>query len=161
MARKVMLGEKWLKFSATYPVYVPRLVLRPKVRFEEWGHGERLGRLDGKLGYLQEPCVHYNFSKGWAEWLERHNRYSTKEAERLVDEHARVALGAVFSSDPVMRRTALRLLSYKLPARPFLRLIYTYILRGGFLDGRAGARYAVLMAFYEYMITVKAPEVRR
>jgi hypothetical protein len=37
--------------------------------------------------------------------------------------------------------------------------VILYILKGGFLDGRAGFRYAVLQAFYEYMIVLKVKEI--
>jgi len=32
------------------------------------------------LGTLREPYLHFNFSKGVTEWLEKHNRYSSQEA---------------------------------------------------------------------------------
>jgi hypothetical protein len=36
-----------------------------------------------------------------------------------------------------------------------------YLLRGGFLDGRAGLTYCRLLAMYEYMIVLKLREFRR
>lgn len=163
LARKTMLGERWLRFSATYPVYVPRLVRRDRVRFEAFGHGERVGSADGEFEYLKEPCLHYNFSKGWADWFERHNRYSSHEAERILGimaGHEALALHECLSLDPVRRRAALRRLSYRLPGRAFLRFVYIYLLRLGFLDGRDGLTYARLQSMYETMITLKVRERR-
>ncbi len=161
LARKTMLGERWLRFSATYPVYVPRLVHRERVSFEAFGHGERVARADGAFEYLKNPCLHYNFSKGWADWFERHNRYSTHEAERIVSAQGVLGIGECLSFDPVQRRAALRRLSYRLPCRAFFRFGYVYFLRLGFLDGRDGWTYARLQAIYETMITLKIRELHK
>lgn len=161
LARKTMLGEQWLRFSATYPVYVPRLVHRERVRYEAFGHGERVAAVQGTFGYLREPCLHYNFSKGWSDWFDRHNRYSSREAERILTDGAALAVHECFSRDPVRRRAALRRLSYRLPGRPALRFLYVYGLRCGFLDGRAGLAYASAQAAYEAMISLKVREARR
>ena len=160
LARKTMMGERWLRFSATYPVYVPRVVRRDRVRFEAFGHGERVGWADGAFKYLREPCLHYNFSKGWADWFDRHNRYSSREAESLVGGAAGRDTAGCFSRDPVRRRAALRALSYRLPFRSGLRFFYVYVLRMGLLDGRKGFVYALLQAVYEVMITLKVKELR-
>lgn len=160
MARKVMLGEKWLRFSATYPVYVPRLVHRERVRYAPSGHGECVSWAKGRFQYLREPCLHYNFSKGWSDWVDRHNRYSSREAEKILLELPGLDLPGCLSPDPVRRRIALRGLSYRLPARAALRFFYVYVMRCGFLDGRAGLTYARLQAIYETLITLKIREGR-
>ena len=46
-----------------------------------------------------------------------------------------------------------------MPARPFLKFMMLYMGKGGFLDGKAGFRYAVLQSFYEYMIVLKTEEL--
>ena len=42
-----------------------------------------------------------------------------------------------------------------MPSRPFLKFLLLYVAKRGFLDGNAGFNYAVLQAFYEYMIGAK------
>ena len=152
LARKVMLGDKWLKHSADYPVYVPRLVHRRGPRYVMRGHGETLAVAPGTSVYFDEPLLHYNFSKGWAEWRARHMRYAAAEAARIRSGAATLSLRALFARDRAARRAAARALSYRLPGRPALRLIYAYVLRLGFLDGAAGWRYCREMANYERMI---------
>jgi hypothetical protein len=49
----------------------------------------------------------------------------------------------------------------QLPARPLLRFIYMYILRGGFLDGSTGFTYCRLLYYYELMIILKIKEQDR
>jgi len=55
----------------------------------------------------------------------------------------------------------LKLWAYRhLPARPLFVFFYLYILRLGFLDGRAGLDSALLRACYEYQIDLKLRELR-
>ena len=161
MARKTMLGDRWLRRSATYPAYVPRLVRRGRVAYAADGHGEKLAEVDGRFEYLDQACLHFNFSKGWVDWFDRHNRYSTAEAQKLVDEGCAVDWRGLVSGDAARRRRAMRALSYRLPFRPWLRFVYVFLLRGGFLDGRYGLTSSALQAVYEYMICLKVRELRR
>ena len=161
LARKTMLNDCWLRFSATYPVYVPRVVHKDRVRYEAFGHGERVAQATGAFEYLRHPCLHYNFSKGWSDWFDRHNRYSSREAERIAAGIGRLDISGCWSRDPVRRRASLRALSFRIPCRALLRFGYVYFLRFGFLDGRAGLTYAVLQSIYETMITLKVREIRK
>jgi glycosyltransferase involved in cell wall biosynthesis len=158
-ARKTMLGEKWLRISATYPAYVPRLVRHGRVAYAPDGHGEKLGEVDGRFEYLRHPCLHYNFSKGWSDWFVRHNRYSTREAAKIVYALPDLDLRGLVSRRPDRRRQALKGLAYRMPFRPFLRFFYAYVFRGGFLEGRAGLTSATLQAVYEYMTCLKTREL--
>ena len=45
--------------------------------------------------------------------------------------------------------------------RPALRFFYHYVVRAGFLDGYRGFVFCRLMAFYEFLNTTKAAELRR
>ncbi len=152
LARKVMLGDKWLKHSADYPVFVPRLVHRRGPRYVMRGHGETLAAATGASVYFDEPLLHYNFSEGWAEWRARHQRYAAAEAARIRAGGVGLSFRALFARDRPIRRAALRALSYRLPGRPALRFFYAYALRLGFLDGAAGWRFCREMAGYERMI---------
>ncbi|HQF19793.1 MAG TPA: glycosyltransferase family 2 protein [Kiritimatiellia bacterium] len=152
LARKIMLGERWLKHSADYPVYVPRLIHRQGPRFVMRGHGETITTDPAASVYFTEPLLHYSFSKGWAEWRTRHQRYALAEAARIRSGAAGVSWCALFSRDTATRRAAARALSYRMPCRPMLRFVYAYILRLGFLDGAAGWRFCLEMAGYERMI---------
>lgn len=152
IARKIMLDDRWLRFSADYPVYVPRLVHRSKTLFVMRGHGDTVDAEAGTAFYLPEPLLHFAFSKGWPEWRQRHLRYAGAEARRIHDGMAAFSWPSLVSRDPSARRTALRTLSYRLPGRPVLRFLYAYVLRLGFLDGRPGLAFCRAMSEYEAMI---------
>jgi hypothetical protein len=102
------------------------------------------------VGTIDAPFDHYNFSKGLEDWYARHRRYAAAEAEQAVAERIEPLRPAqMLSSDGTERRRALKRLGNRLPLRPQLRFAYTYLLRGGFLDGMAGLRYAGMLATYQ------------
>ena len=158
--RKDMFLGRWLKRAQLYPTWLTR-VFRPKsICYERLVNP--IAHVHGEVGYLQGHLVHYPFSHGMEHWLGRHNRYSTKEARECLQE---LSLGAVdwrglVSTDPVRRRRALKELSFRLPGRPWLKFIYLYLLRGGFLEGAPGLTYCTLQAIYEYMICLKVEELK-
>jgi len=162
LSYKTMLNGRWLKHSSAFPVWVLRLVRRGRVRYTERGHGEGF-EADGPIGRLLEPFLHYNFGKGMAEWLDKHNRYSTNEARACLSELRGRGMDweGLTSRDPVRRRMALKQLSFRLPLRPWLKFMYMYVLRMGFLDGAPGLTYCTLQAIYEYMICLKIKELKR
>jgi hypothetical protein len=48
-----------------------------------------------------------------------------------------------------------------MPARPLVVFLGVYIFKLGFLEGRAGLAYALLRAWYELAINLKAAEFER
>ncbi len=75
-----MVEGRWLKRCDSFPKWQFRLLRRGRATFVDFGHGQKEGAIDGTLEYLAEPYLHFVMSKGWSDWLERHNRYSTQEA---------------------------------------------------------------------------------
>ena len=161
LASKMMFQGRWLKYSGLYPSYQVRFGRRDRLRFVQIGHGQREALEPGGVGTLREPLLHFSFSKGIQDWLERHNRYSTAEAERFLQAGGQPAWDwAGLLGDAPRRRRALKELSRVVPCRPTLRFIYMYLFRLGFLDGRAGLTYCRLLAIYEYFIVLKIRELR-
>ncbi len=160
IARKILLDGRWLRHSADYPVYVARLVHRRGPRFVMAGHGETIPAAPASAVYLRAPMLHYSFSKGWAEWEERHRRYAAAEAARLARGGVALNPRDLFAKDPVSRRRARRALSLRMPGRPALRFFYAYVLRLGFLDGRPGFRFCRAMARYEAFISAELRRAR-
>ena len=161
MCRKTNFMGRWLRFSDGFPVWIMRLVRRAGVKFVDAGHGEEpVPAVNGKLRKIHEPFLHYPFSKGLAEWIDRHNRYSMLEAEFEFNHRSSFAFGDLVSSDPAVCRKALRNLARSLPMRPFWRFCFHYLFKAGFLDGRAGWQYASLMSIYEGLIVLKLQERR-
>jgi glycosyltransferase involved in cell wall biosynthesis len=158
--RKDMFLGKWLRRSSGYPTLFGRLFRTGKVTVEREINEEY--HTDGKIGYLKEHFIHYPFNKGTAFWFERHNRYSSMEAEAFVKEvRDKLRFEDLFSSDPTIRRKFLKQLAFHLPCRPFIVFCYLYFVKLGFLDGIPGFTYCRLRTIYEYMISVKVKELQR
>lgn len=157
MRRKDYWFGRWLRRGTGYPTWSSRLIRVGRVTVQREINEQCV--VDGKSGFLEEHFLHYPFNKGIAYWFERHNRYSSMEAVTLTEERRnKVLVRGLWSNSPVMRRKVMKQIAYRLPARPLLTFVYLYLARGGFCDGRAGLRYCILRAIYEYMIDLKIQE---
>jgi len=157
--KNIFMGQ-WIRYASLYPTWITRFVRPDRVRFERSVHSTASGGPEGKL---QAHFIHYSFNKGLAAWYDKHNRYSTAEADLSAHPGAErnIDWGGLLSSEAVRRRRALKSLSRHLPCRPSLRFLYMYVVRGGFLDGKPGYLYCRLLAAYEFMIVIKTEEQRR
>lgn len=158
---KLMLGNQWLRFSSGYPVYQVRLFHRERLRFVNHGHGQR-EVTSGRLGYLREPYLHFAFSKGLNAWLHKHVDYASEEVLKWSQECTdwRETLWQCLQRDPIVRRRALKRVSFALPGRSLLRFIHQLIFKAGILDGRAGITYARMMAVFEGMIAANVSALK-
>lgn len=158
--RRNFFSGKWIK-HAMPPGNNMRFFQPPLIRFEREVH--QVPVVDGKIGYMKGMFDHYNFSKGIGEWFDRHNRYATMESHetiRALKENP-VRLRNLLSRDRNSRRLEMKNISFRLPFRPYFKFVYMYLLKLGFLDGRAGLTYCTIQAIYEYLIVLKVREIRR
>lgn len=155
---KTILNERWLRYSGMYPSYQVRIGHRDRMRFKQVGHGQREDLEPEQVGTFSEPYLHYNFSHGLTQWLRKHVGYAEAEAEQFFqDRKIPLLLREIFSGNGTVRRRALKRLVNRLPVgfRPLLRFIHTYLIRRGFLEGRAGFQYAIMLSCYEAMIVAQ------
>lgn len=161
LRRRDFLYGTWLKHAQLSPYYI-RLVRRGRVRYER--EVNEVLKVDGDIVQLHEPFDHYPFSKGMTHWIAKHNVYSTMEAEQSLKAKCgmtKMSLRrALFARDFNERRVHQKELFYRMPLRPVVRFLYSYFVRGGVLDGKAGLTYALLQGFYEYFIVLKARELQ-
>ncbi|WP_084075481.1 glycosyltransferase family 2 protein [Demequina sp. NBRC 110052] len=104
-----------------------------------------VARLGGRLRHEDVDPV--------STWFARHNRYSDWEAH--VGARARRS-DAVYSNRSAQGRAFARA-----PFKPVAFFIYSYVVRLGFLDGRAGFDYAFALAAYYWQIGLKRREIDR
>jgi glycosyltransferase involved in cell wall biosynthesis len=105
--------------------------------------------IDGPVALLRGRIRHEDHDSLF-HWFERHNRYSDWEAVL----RAKGALAAPDEAQPRLRRAAKRVFA-RVPFRGASAFVHGYVLRLGFLDGRAGFHYAVARAFYYWQVAVK------
>jgi glycosyltransferase involved in cell wall biosynthesis len=129
----------WLKHVQASPFYL-RLFRPGKMRYERLVNPISIP--DGPIGQLTGYIDHFPFSKGIGDWIARHNQYSELEAKEILASRR--------------KKTSVRLY-----ARPLARFFALYVIKRGFLDGRAGLTYATLQAVYEYMLVLKIRELER
>jgi len=157
--RKDFLMGRWIRRSSGYPTWFGRLMRVGRVWVEREINEEF--HTDGWTARLNHHLHHYPFNKGFAAWIEKHNRYSTMEAhQRLASAKPNIPWSQLFAQNPQLRRTATKALYYSLPLRPLVAFVSLYILRGGILEGRPGFVFSVLRSCYEFMIDVKVIELR-
>lgn len=165
--RRDFLNNTWLRHVQASPFYL-RLFQPGHMRYERLVNPISIadGPTSSVAGYLD----HYPFSKGYAHWLARHNSYSTFEAQQILDNRRTHAdTGGLFhhlgtalrAKDFHERRFHQKEVFYRLPGRPFIKFLLLYVLKRGFLDGRAGLTYATLQSIYEYFIVLKTRELER
>ena len=115
--------------------------------------------LNGKVGGCLKTSVEHYAYPTIHSWVEKHNRYSSWEAE-LYDQFMSGELDAGVKSMPLARRIKRKLkrVHARLPCRAFVRFCYHYIFRAGFLDGKVGFIFCTLMAFYDFLCNAKVWE---
>ncbi len=172
--RKVFFLGKWIRYGGKYPDWNLRLFKHKQGRYENLNTEEIRNTgdnevhehviLEGSVGYLKNDMLHIDFRDIY-HWLERHNRYSNWEARvylnLLNNTDDSGTIGANLFGNAVQRKRFLKKLWVHLPFKPTLRFILFYIIRLGFLDGKAGYTYGRLLSQYEYQIGVKLYELRK
>lgn len=106
----------------------------------------------GPVGRTSALLVHHDLDPVRT-WFDRHNRYSDWEAYIRVHpgtrdsvRHSKSSQGRRFDS---------------VPFKPVVFFLYSYVLRQGYLDGRAGLDYAVALSTYYWQIGLKVRELQR
>ncbi len=160
MQRRDFFLGRWLKHVQTSPFYM-RLFRPEKMRYERLVNPVSIP--DGPVGELSGYLDHFPFSKGMRHWLDRHNSYSTLEAQQVISSRAAhnafSITQAFLAKDFNERRYHQKELFYRMPGRPLVKFMLLYVAKRGFLDGSAGFTYAALQSIYEYMIVLKTREL--
>jgi len=165
--RFIFLG-KWIRHCGYYPSWNLRLFRHQRGRYEtvqttDTASGDNEVHehvvLNGATAYLKNDMLHYAYPDIYT-WMEKHNRYSNWEAEVEVRGQGAKSEGQSIGGHLAKRR-ALRVWSRRLPFRPTLRFLYSYIFKRGFLDGMEGYVFCRLLATYEMLNVFKTRELRR
>lgn len=145
-----------IRHGGLYPSWNLRFFRRGRCRYEDRSVHEHM-LCDGPTDYLRQEMLHIRHET-ISQYIAKHIHYANLES----DEWVKLRLGRGSAASPqALFRHSLRYRQWLrrrvwpvLPGRPLWRFIYMYLLRMGFLDGRAGWDLALLMASYEYMISL-------
>lgn len=163
--RRVHFDGHSLSWGGFANTWLPRLFKPGVGRYEARRVNEHLS-LDpsATVRRLRGDIVNSDVAS-WRAYIDKHNRYSTLEAEErlaLQDGLATRTRLAEALRLPYLRRRWLRQHIWdRLPAHPAVRFLQVYGLAGGALDGRAGFRRALFEAWQEMCVDMKTEELER
>lgn len=135
MPRRSWYIDRWVKHSGWYPDYKVRLYDRRRARWQgEYVH-ESVS-VNGSTGTLHGDLLHYTVMT-LDEHHQRLGRYTTLAAEEMRARGQRPGMLSLLLAPPAT----------------FLK---SYLLKFGFLDGRAGLMIAGFAAYYVFLRNAKA-----
>lgn len=117
-----------VRHAGWFPDYQLRLLERCAAHFDPARPVHELAIVDGAVGYLREPLVHFNYST-FRDFIARQERYSWLESERWLLEFGRPRIRALIGQ----------------PLREFWR---RYVELEGYRDGPLGLALSLLLAYY-------------
>lgn len=124
-----------IRHAGWYPDHQLRLLRQGQARYDPRREVHELVILDGEVGYLENPLIHYNYDT-LAQFVERQNRYTDYEARILFDQGVR----------PKPHNFILQ------PLREFRR---RYVSLEGYKDGFLGLLLSLLMAYYNLVMHLR------
>ena len=146
----------WLKRTLGYPNWHPRFVRLGAARFAGgvWEHFET----HGTVGRVADPYDHFANCKGIDDWIARHVRYASWDA----DMQCSLMESGQAGSFGTARKAKLRALAARLWRwRPLGRFLYMYVFRLGFLDGIAALHFCRRYFIYDTMFVQMVIEKQR
>ena len=120
---------------------------------------------EGRTVELQHDSLHHD-DKGLTEWIDKHNKYSTREMQdyfntlKSVDATGERSLDAKAKFKRFLRWKVY----YRFPAgfRAWAYYFYRYYVRMGFLDGREGKIFCFMQAYwYRFLVDAKIYECEK
>jgi len=156
--KNIFMG-KWLRHATSQSVWITRLMQPQRVKYEVRATNVH-PIVNGTTGELKGRFIHYSFSSGLKRWFQKHNFYSSREADEGVAVR-RQGIGQwreMRRGDSMTRRRTMKNMAYFLKARALWRFLHSYILSAGWLDGTPGFHYCCMIAMYEYWIELKIRE---
>jgi glycosyltransferase involved in cell wall biosynthesis len=156
IARRIRFLGRTLRFGDTYPVWLLRIWRSGCARCEDRWMDEHMVLSSGRTVRLKGDLIH-EIPKNLDEWTAKHNWYASREcSDILSSDQAETLEGAAAT-----RRWAKQSLYLRLPPffRAFAYWFYRYVLKLGFLDGKAGLIYHFLQGFwYRFLVDAKLYE---
>lgn len=160
LKRRYHMWGRWLPRSSLYPSWLVRVVRPARVKFFKQGHGEG-AEVNGRVEGLNADLIDENL-KGFEAWLDRHGRYARAEAAHELEQQGTpLPWASLWQRDPLARRVAAKRVASRLPGRALGYFAYSYLWRGGFLEGRDGLALCAMRSLYQQMIASAKHDIRR
>lgn len=170
---RVHFQGRWIRWGGYYNTVLVRLWRAGRAEYEQRWMDERVVVESGETVRFSAGDLVDDNLKDIAFWTAKHNDYSTKHMVQFIAREYPLMEGGPAASDAAAQALnrqgrRKRFLRDGLYARMplYLRAIcyylYRYVLKLGFLDGRAGFLWHTLQGFWHFLlIDVKIGEARR
>lgn len=167
IGRRMTFQGRMIRHGGIFPVRVLRLFRHGRGQCENRWMDEHI-KVAGPTVGLRGEIIDDNLQPlTW--WTSKHNNYATMEAVDLLNLEFRfMPLDSIADlrggQEAGVKRWIKERIYARMPGglRAFAYFFYRYIMRLGFLDGRAGATFHFLQGFwYRYLVDAKVMEVRR
>lgn len=141
--KRALLHRSYARFPEVGDLHIPGIT-------EVEGHYQPM--VNGSVGASIAKLEHRD-PDPIATWFERHLRYATWETALLQNSEVRSSVRSA--------RSRQGRIFDRVPFKPLAFFIYSFVLRGGFRDGRAGFDYAFALAWYYWLIDLQTRENQR
>ena len=143
-----------------YPFHKVILYKYGKAHLENRNMDEHITVTDGRSITLKNKLIHNDY-KGITAWIDKHNKYSSREVLDLLGENEeKVDLNSLSMATRIKRFIKFKIY-YKLPmgVRSYMYYLFRLYVKGGILDGKEGRIFTYLQAYwYRYLVDVKMYE---
>lgn len=165
--RKYYFKNRWIKYGGYYPFYLLKMFRYGRGYSDTNENMDHRMVVPGKTAiWKQGHIIEENLKENNIRfWIEKHNRYSdllaVEETERILKLRQQTVRPGFWGS-PDERTAWLKQLWWRLPryVRPFLYFTYRLIFRLGILDGRTGAIFHFMQAFwFRLVVDIKMGEI--
>lgn len=154
--RRYIFYGKWIRHCGWYPSWNLRLFRHRAGRYEDRTVHEHVV-LDGRVGYCLHDMLHED-RRGLEAWIAKQNQFAAAEALEFQLGRGRIGTtgftGSLFDGPVARKRWLKERIWTRVPLRPFMKFLYLYVVRLGFLDGRLGFRFCLLWAIFEYITSL-------
>lgn len=166
-SRRMTFQGRMIRYGGVFPVRVLRLFRHGRGECENRWMDEHI-KVAGPTVDFKGEMVDDNLNPlTW--WTEKHNKYSSREVVDLLNlQHHFMPHDSVANlrdaKQAGVKRWVKEVVYARLPGgfRAFAYFFYRYVIRLGFLDGKAGTAFHFLQGFwYRYLVDAKLAEVQR
>lgn len=166
--RRQVFRDHWIKHGGYYPKYLLKMFRADKVIIDSRDLVDHHFYVAGRVQKLHHDLIEANKKEDDISfWIEKHNRYATllaQEEHRSNHSQREPLIRPSLLGTPDQQTLMLKHIWRRLPlfVRPFLYFLYRYIVRLGFLDGKEGAIFHFLQAFwFRLLVDIKLDELQR
>lgn len=158
--QKVFFINRWLTHGEVYPFQKLLIFKRGYGRIENRKIDEHTILSSGRTIELKHDALHFAI-KNITNWIAKHNWYSTRTMQDYFEFDDAESASTLAKGSTMQQKRRQKALYYKAPIfiRPFILFIWRYIFKLGFLDGKAGFIYHIMLNFwYRELVDAKIYE---